>query len=288
MWLMSGPGFVVPVAPLPGTPPLAPVFLVPFPPVLGPFVGLEWDSVTGSLWAVDVGGFTYNFTPAGVPILGPIPPPPGFAPPAGDVAIDRTLRLNPSGFRPLYVNDGGGVIWDVNDIFAVAYPPFPAGVGPVEGLSFINHLTTQMPLAPPCPCPAGGGFPGFPGPLPPWSTGPTTAGNLAFGISTGGIFPAGFPVIFAFDVGGAFLPPPPILINTIGCPMGLFLGSPSLLLLLGGAGVGGVATFPVPLVPPNFLVGTGPIEVQMASLCPADAALGLVFSPMHTFYSAAP
>jgi hypothetical protein len=105
------------------------------------------------------------------------------------------------------------------------------------------------------------------------TTGPMTAGNLAFGLTLGGV-PPGSLVLFGVDF--VFNPLWP-LINVLGCPLGLVLGSPSLVAGLTFASPVGVATFGLPLaVPPGF----GPLYSQAFTLCPVDPA-GFIVAPMQ-------
>ncbi len=92
MWVMSIPGIVVGVAPVPGLPILVPPFPIPF--AAPPMAGLEWDGATGTLWAVDVTGVAYNFFPAGPPAGPPVFPAFPFPGPAGDIAIDKMGTVN--------------------------------------------------------------------------------------------------------------------------------------------------------------------------------------------------
>lgn len=273
MFLIGMPGITIGVAPVPGMPVLVPPFPLPFP--AGPITGLEWDSVTGTLYACDMAGFTYNYFPGGLPAAPPLPPPFPLGPMATDVALDRTMALNAFGFRSLYVL-AGPAYFDVNDP-----APVPQPVGPPmgQGLAFMNHPATNMPGGP-CICPGTA----YPAAAPTTSSVMTTA-NLAFGVSMAGL-PPGFPVIFGFEV-GAFIPFFPVINPPVGCGIGLTLG-PTTLLFVGVADPFGVATFPVPLVPPAFFIGAPPVWNQNATMCPADPTFGLVLSPMQSVYSCAP
>jgi hypothetical protein len=104
-----------------------------------------------------------------------------------------------------------------------------------------------------------------------------TAGNLGFGLAVTGL-PAGQLVVYAFDF--AFNPAFP-MVNTSGCGLGMFFGSPTLVTGAAFAGPTGTATYGLPLaVPPGF----GPIYSQSATLCPADPA-GFVLNPMQLIMS---
>ena len=50
MWMTSVPGAVIGVAPIPGTPVIVPAF-VPAVPFGAPVSGLDWDSISGSLFS---------------------------------------------------------------------------------------------------------------------------------------------------------------------------------------------------------------------------------------------
>ncbi len=273
MYLVGAPGITIGVAPVPGMPVLVPPFPLLFP-FIGPITGLEWDSMTGTLYAVNAAGVVYNYFPGGAPAAPPLPPPilmPGMA---TDVALDRTLAANAAGLRPLYVLAGPAYF----DVRLPAPILQPVG-GPGQGLAFMNHPATNMPGGP-CICP---GTP-YPAALP-TTTSVMTNANLAWGVSMAGL-PPGFPVIFGFEV-GAFIPFFPVINPPVGCGIGLTLG-PTTLLFTGVAGPGGVATFPVPLVPPAFFLGAPPVWNQNATLCAADPTFGLVLSPMQSVYSCAP
>jgi hypothetical protein len=273
MFLTGMPGMTIGVTPLPGMPVVVPPFPLPF--AAGPITGLEWDSATGQLIAVDAVGVTYRYFPGGAPAAPPLPPPMAFGPMVTDVAIDRTMAPNAFGLRPLYVLAGPSY-FDVHD---PAPAPQPAGPGMGQGLAFMNHPSTNKPGGP-CICP-GTAYPA-PGPT---TNSPMTAMNAGFGVSMSGL-PPGFPVIFGFDVAG-FLPGFPVINPPVGCGLGLTLG-PSTLLFAGLANALGVATYPVPLVPPYFFPGAAPVFNQNATVCPADPTYGLVLSPMQSIYTCVP
>ncbi len=274
LFLTGAPGITIGVAPVPGLPVLVPPFAMPFLPVMPPFTGLEWDSVAGTLIYCDMGGTTYTVFPGGVPAAPPMPP---LAPmvfgPVTDIALDRTLAVNPFGMRSLYAQGVGGGYIDVRDPGAMPQPSVPG-----QGIAWINHPASNLPGAT-CLCP-GTGYPA-PGPS---TTGPMTNLNATWGVTMTGL-PPGFPVVFGFDIAG-FLPGFP-LVNGVGCGLGLTLG-PSTLLFSGVADPFGVATFLAPLVPPAFVLGTGPFFNQNATFCTTDPVLGLVLSPVQTVWSCAP
>ena len=273
MWLAGAPGIVIGVAPVPAMPVMVPPF--PIPLLAPPCTGLDWDSATGSLYAVNGLGVTYNFTPAGLPLAPPLVPPVVLPGMAGDVAIDRTLRLNAFGLRPLYVT-AGAMVLDVRELLPIMFPTGPA---PAQGLAFINHPATNMPggpcICPGTPYPAGG----------PTTTSVMTNLNAAWGVTVTGL-PPGFPVIFGFDLAG-FLPGFPVINPPVGCGLGLTLTG-STLFFSGAADPFGVATLAVPLTPPAFLLGTGPFYNQNATLCAADPTFGLVLTPVQSVYACAP
>jgi hypothetical protein len=181
------------------------------------------------------------------------------------VAIDRTLRLNGAGVRPLFVAAGLSA-FDVN---LPGSPPFPIGPAPVEGLAFINHPAANPPVGT-CLCP-GTSYPTQ------FTTGPMSAGNPAWGIAVGGL-PPGWPVLFVFDF--AFLPGFP-LINTVGCGLGVTALS---ILFTGTADPLGNAVLPLAMLPPVLPLGSGPFYNQNATLCATDPALGLVLTPTQVVY----
>lgn len=271
MWLTSAPGFVVGVGAVPAMPILVPPFPIPF--ATGPISGLEWDSSTGSLLACDVAGIVYNFTPTGVAIGAPILPPGALPAAAQDVAIDRTLRLNGAGLRPLYVL-AGPMVFDTND---PATPPFPSGSPMPRGLAFMNHPASNPPVGG-CACP-GGAWPKQ------FTTSVMTAGNAAWGVGMTGM-PPFWPVLWAFDV-AVFNPAFP-LINGPGCPLGLLPTSATLITGGASADAAGTAILPVPLMPPLMPLGFGPFYNQNVAWCPADPVLSLVFTPTQLLHVAVP
>jgi hypothetical protein len=260
LWLVSGPGIVVGVAPVPAMPVVVPPFPIPFA-LMGPVSGLDWDAMTGTLLAVDILGFIYPFAPPGVPTGPPIGPP--VLPPMGivnDVAIDKSGNLNPVAVRGLYIV-AGPMVYDATTFVP---PPLPAGTPMATGLAFVPHPAAIPPMGV-CPCAT---FPGYGT----FTTGPMTAGNLGFGLGIAGI-PPGQIALFALDF--AFNPLFP-LFNGVGCGLGMIFGSPTLVSSVLFATPAGTVTFPLPLVvPPGF----GPIYYQAGTLCPADP-VGLVITPM--------
>jgi hypothetical protein len=274
MYLVGAPGVTIGVAPVAGMPVLVPPFPLAFP-FVGPITGLEWDSVAGTLYACNAAGVTYSYFPGGLPAAPPIVPAilmPGMA---TDVAVDRTLALNPVGLRPLYVL-AGPAYFDIRNPLPLMQPAIP-GLG--QGLAFINHSASNMPGAV-CPCPATT-YP-IVGPI---MTSVMTFGNAAWGATMTGL-PPGFPMVFGFDVGG-FLPGFPVINPPVGCGLGLTLTGTTILAPV-AADAFGVATLPLGLIPASFLLGTGPFYMQNATLCPADPTFGIVITPVHTLYACAP
>jgi hypothetical protein len=262
LWLVSGPGIVIGVAPVPAMPILVPPFPVPFP--TGPITGLEWDGMTGQLLACDIAGIVYPFFPPGVPAGPPFPPP--FLPgPAGDVAIDKSGQLNAAAVRPVYVVLGPMIL----DVSFPAAIPFPSAMPMPVGLAYQPYAASNMPGVT-CACvPLTGPTLFAPGPM--------TAGNLAYGIGVGGVAPGQF-VLFGFDFG--FNPAFPFL-NLLGCGIGFWIPSPTLVTGAAFANAAGNALFALPLgVPPGF----GPIYNQNFTFCAADPA-GFVATPMQSIWA---
>ncbi|MBL8735026.1 MAG: hypothetical protein JNL12_01235 [Planctomycetes bacterium] len=255
MFLVSGPGIVIGVAPIPGLPVMVPPF--PIGMLMGPISGLEWDGLTGSLWAVDVGGVAYNFLVGGAPLAPPLPPTMLMPAPAGDIAIDKLATINPAGLRPLYISSGP-IVFDTHDPAAI---PFPAGPM-ANGLAFMNHPGATPPAGA-CACP------GFFTPTNVTSS-VMSSGNGAWGIGMTGMQPFGL-AIFGFDP--VFNPLFPT-INGVGCPFGLT--APGIVLATADAFGNIMAPIPLTLVP----IGAG-IYNQNAAVCPADP-LGYVLTPMQS------
>ncbi len=244
--------------------PLGPPIPVPgFMPI--PVTGLEWDSITGALWAVSGPGVVFAFTPAGAFVAGPFPPPLGIPGPATGVTIDKTGLAAP-GFaaRSLYVL-AGGVVFDYTTL--IALPVFGLG----EGLAF--NARPQIWLPPGCAC-----GPLFTPTLAPLA--PTTTGVPFTGVDWNGLPPFS-PVVVVVDI--VFNPAMP-LINGVGCPLGMVLGSPTLFLFVGGANGAGTFSLPFGLVglPPGLT-----LFAQYAAPCAADP-VGLVLSPVMQTIVAAP
>jgi hypothetical protein len=268
MYLCGDAGIVVGVTPIPGLPIVAPPIPIPFPTPL--ITGLEWDGSSNSLIACDWMGTCYQFLPTGAPIGAPIVSVWPLPAPAGDVAIDKTLRLNGVGRRPIYVV--GSLVVDITD---PGSPPFFSTFPFAQGLAFVDHPAANPPAGT-CLCP-GTTYPTQ------FTTGPMAAGNGLFGIGMGGM-PAGWPVLWIFDV-LTFNPGFP-LVNGVGCGLGLVLGSPGLILFGGAADPFGNAVLPLPMVPPSLPLGAGPFYNQNVTICPTDPVLGLVLTPMQTIYAA--
>ncbi len=263
MWLVGAAGVTIGCAPIPGMPVLVPAFPLMFP--TGPITGLEWDAMAGTLIACDAAGVCYTYLPGGAPAAPPVFPPipmPGIA---GDVALDRTLRLNGAGLRPLFLA-AVGVVFDTRDPAPVV---FPGGPAPLQGLAFINHPAANPPIGT-CMCP-GTGYPTT------FTTSPMTSMNPAWGIGVGGL-PPGWPVLFAFDF--AFLPGFP-LVNGVGCGLGLT----ALPVIFGAAAdPAGNAILSLAMIPPTLPLGAGPFYNQNFTLCATDPVLGLVLTPTQTMH----
>jgi hypothetical protein len=261
VWLAGPAGFVIGVGAIPAMPILVPPFPIPLP---APLTGLEWDGATGTLWAVNAAGVAFNFFPGGAPAGPPVVPAFVLPAPAQDVAIDKTMRLNGAGARPLYVI-AGPMIVDIADPLPL---PFPTAMPGSQGLAFLDHPAAFPPIGS-CACPGG--------PMPVnFVSGPMASGNVGFTLGMTGLAPGGIAV-WGFDY--VFDPTYP-LANAVGCGLGLILTSPSLVAFATLASPAGVATFPVPL-PAALPPGVGPLLNQNATPCAADPVLGVVISPMQ-------
>ena len=221
LWATDGGALVYAVA----IPPVgtcgAPVpFAVPPFPVPGllgpPLSGIDWDPSSGSLWASDVAGAIYNFTPAGA--AGPVSPVPFAAipgpcwglPPASYVRL-ACDKGSPFGPGHLYLTDG----------FLVA-PILPGG--PPAGPTFAF------------PGPAGA--PCFPTPVPTIGIGYAAHGAVyGFGSDPDGLVP---PVIGSL---GASTTPGPGFGITLAGAVGT---APALLFLTATTTMPGYACPPFP------------------------------------------
>ncbi|MBX3464581.1 MAG: hypothetical protein KF830_15540 [Planctomycetes bacterium] len=270
LFLCGLAGVVVGVLPNAAMPIVVPPFAIPWG--TGPVSGLDWDGASGSLYAVDLAGVTYHFFPGGGPIGVPVAPPFVLPGPAGGVAIDRTLRPNAAGARPLFVAYGSQIV-DVHDPQPVV---FSGGVLGALGLAFLNAPAASPPNAT-CLCTGST----YPGPL--FTTGPMTVGNAAFALGHGSL-PPGFPMLFVFEVAGLVNTAHP-WINAVGCGLGLVPGSAGLIVLTAIADPFGNAVLPLPLVGATLPVGTA-LYLQGATLCGADPVFGLVLTPTYTVYAA--
>ena len=90
------------------TPLAVPPFPTPFP--AAPLSGIDWDPLSGSLWATDLAGMVHNFLPGGAPgpiapLPFPVAPGPCWAGPPGllRVACDKGSPFGPG---HLYLSDG--------------------------------------------------------------------------------------------------------------------------------------------------------------------------------------
>lgn len=264
LWLCSAPGLVIGVTPNPAMAVLVPPFAPGFP--VGPVVGLECDGMSGWLIEVDLAGVVYRFLPGGAPIGAPIPPPIPLPGMPADVAMDKSGNLNAIGRRPIYVA-AGPLIFDCT---LPAPMPFPNNGSPITtGMAFQPYPSSPLPVGA-CQCPSFG-------PHSESVRGPMTAGFGGFGLTMTGL-PPGQLAVFALDF--AFNPGMP-MINGVGCPLGLFPGSPTFFSAVRFANAAGTAAFGLPLSVP---AGTGPIYQQAVTLCPADP-LGLVLTPVQQLWA---
>lgn len=249
MYLCGVGGVIIGVVPVPGTPVAVPPFGLAFP--TGPLTGLDYDSITGTLLAVDAPGVVYQFVPGGFPVAPPIGPMilPGFA---GDVAIDKTGMPNPAGVRAIYVIAGPLAV----DVTFAAAIPLPTVTAFPTGLAFLPRPAKNQPTS--CAC----------GPFAPrWGVrAPMASGQGGFGLLIGNAPPFS-PVLMAFD--NAYNPGLPF-INVSGCGLGLFLGSPTIQTFFAFTDGLGNAGWALPL---NFLPpGIGPVYAQAFWTCTADPA----------------
>lgn len=259
LYLGSSFGVVVGVAPTPGMPVVVPPFLVPGSP--GAVMGLEWDSLTGSLLAVDTVAAIYKFLPGGAPVEPTFFPTVSLPAIPADVAIDKTDKLNAIGERAIYVASGG-VAFDVTLPAPVAFS-LGTAAGTV-GLAF-HQYPAQSEFGP-CSCspfiaPEVG------------VTGPMMTGNTSFATTLSGISPSSL-VLFAIDF--TFAPAFPLL-NATGCGAGIIPASPTLITSLAVSSPTGVATYPLALGVP---AGFGPLYSQAFMLSACDPA-GFLVAPMQ-------
>lgn len=273
---ITGMAMVVgPVAPIPaGLPGVLMVTdgfciagLTPFPPyavvippapamaatfAAGPLTGLEWDSMTGTLWGCDAAGFSYPLLIGGGLAGAPVPPP---APPLGPIGgnvFDRSVA--------------GGALYNTDGVFL--YPVVPAGppiplppgtgvVGPVIGATYVAEPVT---LGGACGCATPGAPTAF--------TDTTTAGLTGIPITvgmTGG--PPGAPAWLAIDF--ACAGPTTFGVCSWWLPLApAFLFGPFPLDATGAVGV--------PFAPLPPLVGTT-FYAQFAYACPLSP-VGLGFT----------
>ena len=270
LWVTDGTwiGGAVPVPPPP--PPAPPVtWNVPPAPAgfqitAPPLTGLEWDSLSNSLWACDQLGFVYNFTPAPPYALMGLIPPRGPAPPVTGISIDKT------GMGGIYVLGAGGLIFDYSS--GVAFPT--AGSGQEVGLTF--H---PVPAADPPGVPGGiCGCPNIPA-LGLRLLGPMTRGMPLFGVDVTGVAPNQL-VIFGFDFGAAGPAPYPV-VNGLGCGLGLTFTSFGFSVWANAAGT---ATLPIPFTAAP--IGTV-LYMQNVTPCAADP-LGVILTPALQVVVSAP
>ena len=260
MFLVAAPGIVVGVTPAPGTPIVVPPFALPF---VGPGIsGLDYDSVTNSLFVCDLNGVVTNVAIGGALLAPPIGPL-GIPGVAGDVCVDKTTQLNPAGLRPIYVCAGPAM----RDVSTPMSPVLLSGAAAPTGLAFLGRPANQ-----PGPSASCGGFsPLF------QSTAPMTTGNAGFGLRVAGMPPLS-PAVFAVDW---VFNPVGLLINGSGSLLHLFPGSPSLVTFVGFSDAAGNADLPIPLttVPP----GVGPLYTQALWPCALDPA-GFALTDMQSIH----
>lgn len=236
-----------------GTTPAAPPYVlagapVPFAfPILAPpMTGLDYDVLTGSLWACDAGGNVYNCTVGGLPI-GVQPVLLGAGPPmATDLVVNRHVGNVPGTYVQFV---GLGVI---NYATGALQPSAMLGIPPgtENGLAFHDHPGS---LGGSCGC--GGAV----GPVN-GVTSPSFVGNAGFGFTLTGAP----PLTTVINAGDFFVAPSPF---PGGCT--LWLPFPPALLFFLTTDAFGNATQPIPLPAALALIGlTG--YCQWAVPCAAN------------------
>jgi hypothetical protein len=249
LWCTDG-ATCVGVAPVPGTPVIVPAFpLAPLGLLAPPVTGLDWDPVTGSLWAVTSGGAVYNFMPGPValaPVMFPLPAIAGI--PIVDIVIDR----HPGAFPGIYVQAFGLIANYATGVISPTPPPLTPGIE--DGIAYHSY-----PDILPSGCNCGSA-------VTVGTLGPATIGNFSFGFNVTGVPPFS-SCILGIDV-VSVLPPT----SVFGCSLYLNPASSSLLLQTFTADGSGVATFPVPLTVPAGLLGFTAFA-QWAYPCAASLAL---------------
>ena len=234
-----------------------PPFFLPF--LIGPATGLDYDSVTNSLFVCDAAGWVYQAAIGGAPLAPPVGPMgmPGLA---GDVCIDKTKQNNPAALRPIYVVAGPAL----RDVTTPAAPIQPSGAMFPTGLAFIGRAASQ-------PGPSGtcGLF------TPSYTTvAPMTTGNAGFGLRVKDLPPAS-AMVFAID--WAFSP--------VGLPifggslLHLIPGSPGIVTFLDFTNAAGEAVLPISLA--GVPAGVGPLYTQALWQCAAHPT-GLAVTEMQS------
>lgn len=170
-----------------GLAPLPPFAIVipPFPvPVLtpAPLSGLEFDSVTGTIWACDVAGTSYNINVGGGLVGPPVPLPGAPALPVVGNVLDRSI---PGG--ALWVTDGLALY----PVFGA--PPAPIPLPPSPGIAGARGSAfSAEPLVLPGACGCAGSTPMI------RTSGPVVAGPAPFGIRMTGA-PGGGTAFLGID-----------------------------------------------------------------------------------------
>ena len=246
---------------------------VPLAAILGPVpmvTGLDWDPVTGTLWAVTGAGAVYNFLPppAFGLIAGPIPAPVPLPGPATDVVLARYGA--PPMAAGLYVQTTLGTVNYTTGIVTPVLPGIPAGTA--CGIAFHNYPDQ---LAGACGC--GALF----GPTVLGFTGPSTIGNAGFAMTVS-VVPPGGPVLVAID--GGFVPGGAAWPG--GCTLYMSPVSLTLTLTVVVASPLGVATLAAPIPPIPALIGTTGFA-QVGIPCAANPT-GFVLSNMAQVVIGAP
>ena len=226
---------------------LVPPFVLPTPSG-APATDIEFDPLSGTLFACDMAGFIYNFFPGGAPgIFAPFaasPGPCGLAPTLQGIAFDvvDTLVL---GFPVLYVTDGF-LIAHI-DVFGAPAPPsfhapapcFPSA-GPLLGLAVAGRAL---------PFGAGADTTGLAAPSI-GSIGQTLSPNPAFTTTLTGSVPGSVAGLYLSTTG--FNCPPITVLGTLPVylfPLGLTLGG------LAPTDAAGNAVLSTP-IPPGIPPGT--------------------------------
>jgi hypothetical protein len=222
-------------------------------------VGLDWDPLTASLWAVDAIGHLYNFVPAppGAIPQGPQPVMP-LVPALPLPPVDLVLHRHPGGIGGLHVQGVGASLNYLSGVLTLTPPFFPPGSE--DGIAFHDYPNTL-------PVPGCMFCPGL-APPPVGTTGPMSFGNTTFAFTLSGL-PAAAPCFFGVDV----VPVLPPAVIPSGCQLYLSPTSPSLFVVAAAANLIGVASVPVNLASfPATALGITAF-IQWAYACPTTGAL---------------